>query len=151
MGRAKKPISNLMAGNGTLELGGGGDRSVAVEAVNRLAERFGAVVRDRLFRNLMGDSERESEYWYLTVRGREYMVMRKTAPEAPRGVCVIGPIGSPQDLALFRSVAASFGAVERYQRQLWCDGFEPERYELGGPIHCPTGAHFPLTCRGPPG
>jgi hypothetical protein len=101
-----------------LELAGGGDPAVAAEALNRLAERFGAVVRDRLFRNLMGDPDRESEYWYPSVRGREYMMMRCTAPEGPRGVYVVGPIGTPNDLALFRAIAASFGAAERDRRSL---------------------------------
>jgi hypothetical protein len=119
VGWARKPKSILTVDKGTLELADGGDPAVAEEALNRLAERFGAVVRDRLLRNLMGDPDRESEYWYLIVRGREYMVMRCTAPEAPRGVYVIGPIGTPQDLALFRAVAASFGAVERDRRSRW--------------------------------
>src|SRR5262245_45209428 len=116
MGWARKPKSILAADNGTLELADRGDRAVSAEALNHLAERFGAVVRDRLFRNLMGDRDREREYWYLTVRGREYMMMRCTAPEGPPGVCVMGPIGTPEDLALFRAVAASFGAVERDRR-----------------------------------
>ena len=111
-----KPKSILTADNGTLELADRGDPAVAEEALNRLAERFGAVVRDRLFRNLMGDPDREREYSYLTVRGREYMVMRCTASEAPPGVCVMGPISTPEDFALFRAVAASFGAVERDRR-----------------------------------
>jgi hypothetical protein len=81
-----------------------------------LAERFGAVVREGFFRNLMGDPEREREYWFLTVRGREYTLMRCTAPEAPPGVCIMGPIGRPEDLALFRAITASFGATERDRR-----------------------------------
>jgi hypothetical protein len=113
MGRARNPKSILTADYGTLELADRGDPAVAAKALNRLAKQFGAVVRDRLFRNQMGDPDREREYWYLTVRGREYMVMRCTAPEAPPGVCITGPIGTQEDLALFRAVASSFGAVER--------------------------------------
>jgi hypothetical protein len=116
VGWLAEPESILTADNGTLELADSGDPAVAAEALARLADRFGAVVRDRLFRNLMGDPEREREYWYLTVRGREYLVMRCTAPEAPPGVCVMGPIGTREDLALFRAIAASFGAVERDRR-----------------------------------
>ena len=45
-------------------------------------------------------------------------MMRCTAPEAPPHVSIIGPIGTPQDLALFRAIAASFGAAERDRRSL---------------------------------
>ncbi len=83
MSRTRKPTSILTADNGTLELADRGDPVVAAKALKRLAKRFGAVVWERLFRNLMGDPDREREYWYLTLRGREYMVMRCTAPEAP--------------------------------------------------------------------
>jgi hypothetical protein len=116
MGWLPKPESILTAANGTLELADSGDPAVAAGVLRRLAKGFGAVVRDRLFRNLMGDPEREREYWYLTVQGREYMVMRCTAPEAPPGVCLMGPIGTRNDLALFRAVATSFGAAERDRR-----------------------------------
>jgi hypothetical protein len=116
MGWLRQPRSILTTDNGTLELADSGDLAVAAEALNRLAERFGAVLRDRLFRNLLGDPDRESEYWYLTVRGREYLVMRCTAPEGAPGVYVMGPIGTREDLALFRAIAASFGAVERDRR-----------------------------------
>ena len=116
MGWLPKPRSILTAENGTLELADGGDPAVAAETLSRLTEKFGAVVRDRLFRNLMGDPDRESEYWYLTVRGREYMMMRCTAPEGAPGVYVMGPISTPDDLALFRAIAASFGATERDRR-----------------------------------
>lgn len=116
MGWLPKPKSILTADNATLELADSGDPAVAAEVLRRLAERFGAVVRDHLFRNLMGDPERERDYWYLDVRGREYMVMRCTAPEAPPGVCLMGPIRTPEDLALFRAIAASFGAAERDRR-----------------------------------
>ena len=112
----QKPMSILTASNGTLELADSGDPAVAAEATSRLAERFGAIVRDRLFRNLMGDPDRESEYWYLTIRARDYMVMRSTAPEGAPGVSIIGPIGTQEDLALFRAIAASFGAVEKDRR-----------------------------------
>jgi hypothetical protein len=111
-----KPESILTADNGSLELADGGDQEVAAEVLRRLAERFGAVVRERLFRNLMGDASREREYWWLDIRGREYMVMRCTAPEAPPGVCLMGPIDTREDLALFRTIAASFGAAERDRR-----------------------------------
>jgi hypothetical protein len=116
VGWRPKPESILTAHGGTLELADSGDPEVAAEALRRLAERFGAVVRDRLFRNLMGDPDRESEYWHLTVRGREYLMMRCTAPEGAPGVCLMGPIGTREDLALFRAIAASFGAVERDRR-----------------------------------
>jgi hypothetical protein len=116
VGWLQQPESILSADNGTLELADDGDPRVAAEALRRLAERFGAVVRKRFFRNLMGDTTREREYWWLDVRGREYMVMRCTAPEAPPGVCVMGPIGTREDLALFRAVASSFAAVERDRR-----------------------------------
>lgn len=112
----RKPKAILTADYGSLELADDGDRAVAVEALRRLAEQFDAVVRDHLFRNLMGDPERESEYWYLVIRGREYLLMRKTAPEGAPCVCVTGPIGTPEDLALFRAIAASFDAVERDRR-----------------------------------
>jgi hypothetical protein len=110
------PESILTADNGTLELADSGDPEVAAQALSRLAERFGAVVREKLFRNLMGDSERAREYWFLIVQGRGYVLMRCTAPEAPPGVCVMGPIATCADLALFRAIAASFGAVERDRR-----------------------------------
>ncbi len=116
MGWLTKPMSVLTARGGTLELADSGDPAVVAEVLRRLAERFEAVVRDHLFRNLMGDPDRESEYWYLTVRGREYMVMRSTAPEGSPGVCVSGPVGTREELALFRAVAASFGAAERDRR-----------------------------------
>jgi hypothetical protein len=116
VGWLRKPKSILTAEGGSMELADSGDSAVAAEALGRLAERFGAIVRDRLFRNLMGDPERESEYWYLTIRGREYLMMRCTAPEQTPGVCLSGPIGTPEDLALFRAIAASFGAVERDRR-----------------------------------
>jgi hypothetical protein len=112
----REPESILTADNGTLELADGGDPEVAAQALRRLAERFGAVVRERFVRNLMGDTTREREYWFLIVLGREYLVMRCTAPEAPPGVCVMGPIGTREDLALFRAIAASFGAVEQDRR-----------------------------------
>ncbi|WP_157369850.1 hypothetical protein [Zavarzinella formosa] len=111
-----KPESILTADHGTLELDDSGDPAVAAEVLRRLAERFGAVVRDHLLRNLMGDPGRERDYWYLIVRGREYLVMRCTAPEVPPGVCVMGPIGARDDLALFRAVAACFGATEQDRR-----------------------------------
>jgi hypothetical protein len=111
-----QPESILTADGGALELADSGDAEVAAQVLSRLAEQFGAVVRDRLFRNLMGDPDREREYWYLTIRAREYMVMRCTAPEAPPGVCVMGPIRTREDLALFRAIAVSFGAVERDRR-----------------------------------
>ena len=116
MGWLRVPESILTADNGTLELADSGDPEVAAEVLRRLGGRFGAVVQRRFFRNLMGDTTREREYWWLNVRGREYLVMRCTAPEAPPGVCVMGPIGTREDLALFRSVAASFGAVEQDRR-----------------------------------
>ena len=116
MGWLTKPMSVLTGRGGTLELADSGDPAVAAEVLGRLAERFEAVVRDHLFRNLMGDPDRESEYWYLTVRGREYMVMRFTAPEGSPGVYVSGPVGTREELALFRAVAASFGAAERDRR-----------------------------------
>jgi hypothetical protein len=118
VGWLREPESILTADGGTLELADDGDPAVATEVLGRLTGRFGAIVRDRLFRNLMGDPDREREYWYLTVRGREYLVLRCTAPEAPPGVCVLGPIGTAEDLALFRAVAASFEAVERDRRPL---------------------------------
>jgi len=116
VGWLREPQSILTADGGTLELADGGDPAVAAEALRRLTDRFGAVVRDRLFRNLMGDPDRESEYWYLTVGGREYLVMRCTAPEGAPGGPVTGPSGTRADLALFRAIAASFGAVERDRR-----------------------------------
>jgi hypothetical protein len=39
-----------------------------------------------------------------------------TAPEAPPGVYVGGPIGTAAELTLFRAVAASFGAVVQDRR-----------------------------------
>ena len=119
MGWLPKPEMTLSGRGGTLELADSGDPAIAAEVLRRLAQRFGAVVRDHLFRNLMGDPERERDYWYLTLRGREYMVMRCTAPEAPPGVCVMGPIGTRGDLALFRSVAACFGVAEQDRRAWW--------------------------------
>jgi hypothetical protein len=116
MGWLPKPEAILTAHGGTLELASSGDPAVAAEVLRRLAERFGAVVRDHLFRNLMGDPDRERDYWYLDIRGREYLVMRCTAPEAPPGVCLSGPINTREELALFRAVAACFGAAERDRR-----------------------------------
>jgi hypothetical protein len=116
MGWLREPLSVLTADNGAVELADSGDPELAAEVLRRLAERFGAVVRKRYFRSLMGDTSREREYWWLDIRGREYMVLRCTAPEAPPGVCVMGPIGTRDDLALFRAVASSFGAVEHDQR-----------------------------------
>jgi hypothetical protein len=116
VGWLSNPKAVLNSRSGTLELADSGDPVVAAQVLRRLAERFGAVVRDHLFRNLMGDPERESEYWYLTVRGREYLLMRFTSPEVSPGVCVSGPIRTREDLALFRAVAATFGAAERDRR-----------------------------------
>lgn len=116
MGWLAVPESVLTAHNGTVVLADSGDSAVAAEALRRLAERFGAVVRGHLFRNLMGDPDRERDYWWLDLRGREYLVLRCTAPEAPPGVCVLGPIGTRDDLALFRAVAATFRAAERDRR-----------------------------------
>ena len=62
MGWLREPESILTADNGTLELADSGDPEVAADVLRRLAERFGAVVRDRLFRNLMGDPDWEREY-----------------------------------------------------------------------------------------
>ena len=119
MGWLPNPEAVLAANGGTLELADSGDPAVAAEVLRRLAERFGAVIRDHLFRNLMGDPDRERDYWYLTIRGREYLVMRCTAPEAPPGVCVSGPVGTPDDVALFRAVAVCFGAAVRDRRSGW--------------------------------
>jgi hypothetical protein len=62
VGWLREPESILTADNGTLELADSGDPEVAADVLRRLAERFGAVVRDRLFRNLMGDPDWEREY-----------------------------------------------------------------------------------------
>lgn len=116
MGWLQEPESILTTDNGTVELTDSGDPELAAEVLRRLAAQFRAVVRRRYFRNLMGDTTHEREYWWLDIRGREYMVLRCTAPEAPPGVCVMGPIGTREDLALFRAIAASFGAVEQDRR-----------------------------------
>jgi hypothetical protein len=105
-----------MPDGGTLELADGGDAATAALVLRRLAERFGATTKERYYRNLFGDTEREREYWWLDIRGQRYMVMRCTAPEAPPGVCVGGPICTSEELTLFRAVAASFGAVVRDRR-----------------------------------
>lgn len=110
------PESILSRDGGVLELADTGDPATAALVLGRLTEAFGATVVERYFRNLMGDAEREREYWFLDIRGRRYTVMRCTAPEAPPGVCVGGPIGTRDDLPLFRAVAASFGAVEQDRR-----------------------------------
>jgi len=110
------PEALLRPDGGIMELADGGDRDTAEVVLRRLVQQFGATIKERFFRDLFGDAEREREYWWLDIRGREYMLMRATAPEAPPGVCVGGPIGTPEDLALFRAIAASFGAVERDRR-----------------------------------
>jgi hypothetical protein len=99
-----------------LELADGGDVATATTILRRLAEQFGATIKERYFRNLFGDTEREREYWWLDIQGHRYMVMRCTAPEAPPGVCLGGPIGTPEELALFRAVAACFGATVHDRR-----------------------------------
>ena len=110
------PEALLMPDGGALELADGGDPATAALILRRLAEQFGAVLKERYYRNLFGDTGREREYWWLDIRGHRYMAMRCTAPEAPPGVCVGGPIGTPEELALFRAVAASFGAVVHDRR-----------------------------------
>jgi hypothetical protein len=110
------PEAILTPDGGMMELADGGDRATAALVLRRLAEQFGATIRERYYRNLFGDTQREREYWWLDVRGRRYMVLRCTAPEAPPGVCVGGPIGTAEELALFRAVAASFGGVIQDRR-----------------------------------
>jgi hypothetical protein len=105
------PEALLRPDGGIMELADGGDRDTAEVILRELIRRFGATIKERYYRNLFGDTEREREYWWLDIRGREYMLMRATAPEAPPGVCVGGPISTPEELALFRAIAASFGAV----------------------------------------
>jgi hypothetical protein len=108
-----EPEAILTADGGALELAVTGHPGTAALILRRLAEGFGATVKRRYYRNLFGDAEREREYWWLDIRGREYLVLRCTAPEAPPGVCVLGPTGTREDLALFRAIAASFGAAEQ--------------------------------------
>ena len=110
------PESILTADGGALELADSGDPATAALVLRRLTEDFGARVLERYFRNLFGDSEREREYWFLDVRGRQYTMIRCTAPEAPPGVFVGGPIASREDLALFRAIAARFEALEQDRR-----------------------------------
>ena len=110
------PEALLVSDGGTMELADGGDRATASLVLRRLVEEFGATIKDRYYRNLFGDTEREREYWWLDIRGHEYMLMRCTAPEAPPGVFVGGPAGTPEELTLFRAVAASFGAVVQDRR-----------------------------------
>jgi hypothetical protein len=110
------PESILTADGGVLELADNGDAATAALVLRRLTEDFGARVLERYFRNLFGDAEREREYWFLDIQGCRYTLMRCTAPEAPPGVCVGGPIASRADLALFRAIAARFGALEQDRR-----------------------------------
>jgi hypothetical protein len=110
------PEAILTPDGGAMELANGGDPATTAMILRRLAEQFGAVFKDRYYRNLFGDTEREREYWWLDIGGHRYMVLRCTAPEAPPGICVAGPIGTPEELSLFRAVAASFGAVVRDRR-----------------------------------
>jgi hypothetical protein len=110
------PESILAADGGSIELSTTGDPETAQFILRRLTEQFNATLKERLYRNLMGDMEREREYWWLDIRGREYMVMRCTAPEAPPGIFLAGPTRTRDDLTLFRAIAASFDAVERDRR-----------------------------------
>jgi hypothetical protein len=110
------PEAILTPDGGTLELADQGDATTAALVLRRLAEELGATLEERYYRDLFGDTEREREYWWLDIRGHRYMVLRCTAPEAPPGICVGGPIDTPEALALFRAVAASFGAVVQDRR-----------------------------------
>jgi hypothetical protein len=110
------PEAILTLDGGVMELGDAGDRATAESVLHRLAEQFGATLKERYYRNLFGDREREREYWWLDIRGHRYMLLRATAPEAPPGVCLGGPIGTPEQLALFRAIAASFGATLQDRR-----------------------------------
>lgn len=110
------PEAVLKFDGGVMELADDGDREIASTVLRRLAVQFGATVQDHMFRNLFGDTEREREYWWLDIRGRKYMLMRATAPEAPPGVCLGGPISTSDDLVLFRAIAASFGAKVQDRR-----------------------------------
>jgi len=116
MGLRSQPESILMPDGGTLELSDGGDADTARIVLERLTAEFRGTIMEQVYRNLMGDMEREREYWFLEIQGRQYILMRCTAPEAPPGVCVMGPTKTPDDLALFRSIAGSFGAVEQDRR-----------------------------------
>jgi hypothetical protein len=110
------PEALLRSDGGAMELSTDGDPTTAALILRRLVEEFGATIKERYFRNLMGDTEREREYWFLNIRGCDYLLMRCTAPEAPPGICVLGPIKTREELALFRAIAQSFGATEREQR-----------------------------------
>lgn len=110
------PEAILTLDGGMMELADAGDLATAELVLYRLTEQFGATVMERYYRNLFGDLEREREYWWLDIRGHRYMLMRATAPEAPPGVCVGGPIGTSEQLVLFRAVAACFGAVVQDRR-----------------------------------
>ena len=102
------PESLLTSDNGTLELAVDGDPDTAAVILDRVRERFGGTVRERFRRQFF-----DREYWFLDVWDREYTLMRCPPPSTPPGVCLMGPIDAPEALALFREVAASFGAAER--------------------------------------
>lgn len=110
------PKAILSADGGSIELSTTGDAETAQLILGRLTGQFQATIKERFYRNLMGDMEREREYWWLDIRGREYMVMRCTAPEAPPGILLTGPTRTRDDLTLFRAIAACFDAVERDRR-----------------------------------
>jgi hypothetical protein len=103
-------------GSGGIELSTDGDRTTAAFILRILRDEFGATLNRHFFRNLMGDASRERDYWFLDIHGSEYMLLRCTAPEAPPGVFFGGPIKTPAELALFRTIARRFGAVEKDRR-----------------------------------
>jgi hypothetical protein len=58
--RLPAPVADLAADGGSIELATAGDPETAQLILRRLTERFGATLKERYYRNLMGDAEQYS-------------------------------------------------------------------------------------------